>query len=386
MPIQRIALNCCFAAAMALALAAQPQAAQARVLYSFSGSDGAWPSGNIIRDANGNFYGTTVTGGATGYGVVFKLAPDGTETVLHSFNGGAGASPTGLRQDRTTGDLYGVKGGNCNCNVIYKLTLDGTETVLHNFAEDSFYFPVGLRRDSAGNLFGVAKFGGCGAVYELAADGTFSILHEFDRAHGCYPNSRLITDKQHNLYGTAARGGSHCSAQHGCGVVFKLTQDGTYSVLHDFRGRDGNVPLGLVRDDEGNIYGTTAHGGDGGGKFSHGLVFKLAPNGKFSVMHIFTGYGTADGGGPGGDLVSTGTGMIYGTTEYGGGSGCVHNGCGTIFSVAPDGTFTTIYWFSRRSVGACPSALLTEEGDHNIYGTTAGGGANDVGTVFKVRQ
>jgi uncharacterized repeat protein (TIGR03803 family) len=390
-----LALNVWLAAGLALALAGQPEGAQARVLYSFSdGADGGHPNA-LLGDAAGNFYGTTDTGGNLscnppyGCGVVFKLAADGTQTVIHSFNGGDGRGPTGLVQDPATGDFYGVTfyDGGGGAGVIFKLTPEGTEAVLHNFSGgDGGGGPSGLIRDSAGNLYGTTFYGGprdFGVVYELTADGTFSILHSFGGRDGRRPGSQLIRDKRGNLYGTTQEGGGeNCWDVGGCGALFKLAPDSTYTVLHAFKGgKGGKLPSRIARDEAGNIYGTTYYGGERGCRC--GLLYKWAPDGAFAVLDVFHG---SDGAHPH-HLVRTPAGKIYGSTIGGGDAGCGDDGCGTIFRVMPDGALTILYRFTGgEKDGAYPLRLLIEDKDRNVYGVTAGGGAQGVGTVFKVRK
>ena len=237
------------AGAMFVAAVIGTPAAQAQtytVLYRFRGPDGAQPVyGRLIGDSAGNLYGTTVDGGASGLGVVFKLDKTG-ETVLHSFNGTDGSEP---------------------------------------FA--------GLIRDSTGNLYGTTKFGGIwgnGVVFELDTTGTETVLYSFTGGtDGSLPYASLIRDSAGNLYGTTFEGGAS-----GSGVVFELDTTGTETVLYSFtgRGHGANPVAGLIRNSAGNLYGTTANGGASG----HGVVFKVDTTGKETVLYSFTG--GADGGNP----------------------------------------------------------------------------------------
>lgn len=136
--------------------------------------------GSLVRDAAGNLYGTTYGGGTYGAGTVFKVTPDGTETVIHSFtNGSDGGQPVSNLTLGRDGNLYGttVHGGTCSssitgCGVVFKLTLNGSETVLHTFGD----FPdganpwAGLIWDSRGNLYGTTLNGGTaqkGTVFKV---------------------------------------------------------------------------------------------------------------------------------------------------------------------------------------------------------------------------
>jgi len=239
-------------------------------------------------DANGNLYGTAVNGGADNDGTVFKLAPDGTETLLHTFAGGNdGAYPWApLIADRK-GKFYGTTccGGASTQGTVFELTPEGKETVLYNFCAQANCADGGtplaaLLMDRSGNLYGTTSMGGggscnygCGTVFELAADGTETVLYSFcaktNCADGSTPNaSYLIMDKKGNLYGTTTAGGKY-----GDGTVFELAPDGTEKVLHSFAGgSDGSDPSsGLLVNTKGDFYGTAFKGGAN----NDGIVFEV---------------------------------------------------------------------------------------------------------------
>jgi uncharacterized repeat protein (TIGR03803 family) len=267
------------------------------VLHNFAGypSDGCNPYGGLIRDATGNLYGTTYGCGSSGYGTVYELSKNGKEKVLHSFSGGPsdGAQPywTGLLMD-AIGNLYGVtkEGGTANEGVVYKLSKTGTLTVLHSFASgkmlDGCYAYGAPTMDAKGNLYGTTNECGSfdlGTVWKLSTNGTESLLHSFafGTSDGAYPDSGVIMDAKGNLYGTTDGGGSGTACVHGCGTVYKLSKAGTMILLHSFNGSDGQGPQrGLTRDAKGNLYGTTFAGGQRGrSKCTDGCgtVFKLTP-------------------------------------------------------------------------------------------------------------
>jgi uncharacterized repeat protein (TIGR03803 family) len=237
----------------------------------------------LIRDSAGNLYGTSEGGGDWGKGAVFKLDATGNVTVLHSFSGGPdGDDPTaGLVQD-TAGDYYGTTflGGASGYGVVFKLGTAGHETVLHSFTggADGANPLGGVVLDPEGNLYGttfnggsgkyLACFGGpCGVVFKLDPSGRETVLHSFKGPDGDCPVA-LIRDVEGNLYGVTKYGGA------GYGVVFKLDTTGTETVLYTFKGlEDGSTPVaGVIRDAAGNLYGTTQLGG----AFGAGVVFKLA--------------------------------------------------------------------------------------------------------------
>jgi uncharacterized repeat protein (TIGR03803 family) len=268
------------------------------VLHAFTGgSDGGWPYAGLAHDNAGNLYGVSSGGGDFGKGVVFEVDTAGAETVLHSFTGRSdGGDPPGRLVLDTAGNLYGVtaSGGELlcpdGCGVVFKLTPGGTETVLHYFAGyplDGSVPEEGLTMDSAGNIYGTTGFGGAsnkGTVFKLDASGNETVLYSFTGgADGASPYAPLVLDKAGNLYGTTYSGGDTgglCGADGGCGVVFKLDTAGKETVLHTFTGEDGLQPRGaLLPDAAGNLYGTTSIGGDvsGCGGVGCGVVFKLTP-------------------------------------------------------------------------------------------------------------
>ncbi len=354
-------------ALVAAAFAAKPMPPQTfTTLYSFSGSDGAGPQGGMAFDADGNLYGTTYSGGNMhcsdgnyiGCGVVFKLDTAGHETVLHVFK----RNPDGAR-------------------------------------------PGGLIGDAAGNFYGTTYGGGLdvGTVFKVDAAGHETVLFRFrGGAGGAYPNGALTLDPEGNLYGTTASGGTDgCGGEaNGCGVVFKLDKNNKETVLLSFPiDTDGYVPSGnLIRDAEGNLYGTTGAGGEipcGNYGYGCGVVFKLNKAGKETLLHTFTG--GADGTAPSG-LTRDAAGNLYGTTIYGGTATgpCEINptaaGCGTIFKLDPSGHKTLLYSFQGRQGGASPTAILIRDAHGNLYGVTNSGGIGTVcggtivgcGVVFKV--
>lgn len=152
----------------------------------------------------------------------------------------------------------------------------------------------------------------------------------------------------------------------------------TESILHEFTSTpDGAGPYAGLVNVKGTLYGTTT----GGGTTGYGTVFKISPSGKLSVLYSFSG--TTDGANPYGNLVDV-NGTLYGTTAFAGGSGCYGSGCGTVFKITTSGKESTIYSFKGGSTdGAFPEAgLIYVKGA--LYGTTAGGGTNSAGSVFKL--
>lgn len=266
-----------------------------KVLYSFNGSNGYNPEG-LSRDRDGNLYGESFYAGGC-CGLVFKITPGGDESTLYTFRGGSdGANPAaGLIKDRA-GNFYGTTffggGGTVctwnppsGCGTVYKLTPDGTETVLYAFSGggDGANPQARLSSDKDGNLYGTTYFGGAygyGVVFRLTPEGKETVLHSFTGgADGGYPGRVQFIGKFDKLYGTTVSGGETACASAGCGVIFTVTLDGTFEVLHTFTGgSDGALPLGeLTKDTFGNLYGTAALGGVTNCDEGCGTVFKLKP-------------------------------------------------------------------------------------------------------------
>jgi uncharacterized repeat protein (TIGR03803 family) len=313
------------------------RAGKYRVLYSFLGfPDGEGPQGGVVRDAAGNLYGTTSAGGPNSYGTVFKLDATGKETILYAFTGGAdGEFPnTGLVRDGA-GNLYGATelGGPNQSGTIFKLDTAGNETVLHAFTGSSDgRLPQGpLLLDVDGSLYGTTyqggdlscgSFFGCGVVFKIDAAGSYSVLHTFELTDGASPYVGLARDSQGNLYGTTAFGGTR-----DYGVIFEIDTAGNYSTLYNFNlNKVGVNPGEVVVDPQGLVYTTTT--GSAGGS---GTVLKLHSTGAATVLHTFE---NSDGAAPF-RLLLTKSGVLYGSTLEGGVGGCLQGGCGVIFSITP---------------------------------------------------
>jgi uncharacterized repeat protein (TIGR03803 family) len=353
--------------------------------------DGGDPSGDLIL-VKGVLYGTTTNGGNHHNGTVFKVAPTGTETILYNFgtNTVDGKQPmAGLVRDGA-GNIYGTTftGGTTGTKgTVFKVT-GKKEKLLHNFTgtpdgEAPLFGSMVL--DSGGNLYGTTNVGGkgtcsngCGTVFKINSAGKETILHSFQNngKDGMNPYGGLILDSTGNLYGTTNNGGNTRF-----GTVFTInTSTGKEKVLHSFKQSDGQGPLSrLVRDSGGNLYGTTYSGGVG----SSGTVFKLTPSGHLTTLYSFTGL--TDGGFPWGGLVLDAKGNLYGTTTSGGGGSC-SGGCGVIFKVAPKGKETVLWNFDGGAGGFFTYAGLVRDTKGNLYGNTfyGGDGGCNCGIVYKL--
>lgn len=333
------------------------------VLYTFLDRADGCDAHALIRDGSGNIYGTASFGGQVGCGnlgcgTVFKLDKKGNFTPLYTFTGGTdGANPYGGLVRDAAGNLYGAtpSGGAYGYGDVFKLDTTYHLTVLYAFTGGTDGgFPLGsMVRDAAGNLYGNTQSGGdltcgsgngsgCGTVFKLDTKGNLTVLHTFSGgADGAFPGTVIQIGT--NLYGTTQNGGDlACVGARGigCGVVFRIDGKRTFTVLYTFGGGADGSEAGangwgaaLARDQNGNLYGATSLGGDLnciGSNKGCGTVFRLDPTGKLTVLYDFTGetdgtptfYGT--------DLVRDQAGNLYGVTvPLGNGS------LGTVFRIAP---------------------------------------------------
>jgi uncharacterized repeat protein (TIGR03803 family) len=393
--------------ALVAILASGPRAAAAgKVIYSFAGDeDGEYTDTDLVIDSAGSLYGSSVLGGEFGGGTVFRLTQSGRSwihTVLYSFTGGAdGGEPyKGVTLD-AQGNIYGtaVTGGTgfCEggCGVAYKLTNSGgtwSQTVIHSFSggDDGSGPGAGLTIDNQGNLYGMAPTGGAyglGVIYRLHPDASgnwsFKVIHTFtggtDGATGSA--GRLLLHAGH-LYGVATAGGAN-----GKGVAFDLTPsqaaEWNLRTIYAFRGQpDAGFPYGgLLLDASGNLYGTTYY--DGANNL--GSVYQLSPTagGRWTETVLYSFRGGGDGQNSISNLVSDAAGNLYGTTSEGG-AGC---SCGTIFKLAPgpNGTWTesVVHRFRGPPDAAFPYNGMVPDSAGNFYGASVHGGTDGEGAIYK---
>jgi uncharacterized repeat protein (TIGR03803 family) len=351
------------------AMASRLPAQTLTTLYNFctqtNCTDGATPVGGVIAGTDGNLYGMTEAGGLGftqfpfftdfGRGTLFKLTPGGL-TTLYDFCVNQNPSncfmnPQGELVQGTDGNFYGT-------------TFTGGSTFCPNVA-------------------------GCGTIFKVTPAGIFDSLYNFcgggsPCADGRGPSPLLTQGRDGNFYGTTQFGGINDS-----GTIFKITPGGTLTTIYSFCPPfpfggcpDGEQPMGgVVEGPDNNFYGTTSGGGT---NIVGGTIFKVTSGGTLTTLYSFCSLkggpsGCVDGGGSEAWLIQSPDGTSYGTTSYGN---------GTVFKIAPDGTFTSLYTFCSQPLcvdGDRPqTAGLFRGPDGNLYGTTAFGGANNSGTVFKV--
>lgn len=399
--------------AIALLIASSAAVSHAQtftILGNFDGANGAAPT-SLIRGADGNLYGTTEGAGTNNLqllGSVFKITPNGGLTNLYTFCPPVG-TPPGTPPDcsegvqppgiilGTDGNFYGTTSGGTPgtkgyYGTIFKITPAGVLTTLHYSKSDSSegQGPGSLTQASDGNFYGTRIFGGAyqsGTIFKMTPDGTLSVLYNFGSAlnSGVRPESAMIQGTDGSLYGTTLYGGVHSpngpNGPFNGGTMFKFTPGGalggTLAQLYNFGAiaTDGVVPFSpLVQATDGNFYGLTRSGGLNG----TGSIFKSASDGTVTTVYSFSGSGVDGTGGGVGALIQATDGNFYGTTN---GLGGVNLG-GTVFKLTPDGAFSVLHSFSSTE-GTYPNAIL-QGADGNLYGTASLGGQGGYGIVWKI--
>jgi uncharacterized repeat protein (TIGR03803 family) len=344
------------------------------ILYSFTGGiDGANPYAGVILDPAGNLYGTTYTGGAQKGGVIYKIIPSGQEVIIHTFSGSGIGPYAGVIRD-SAGNLYGATAGSAE---IYKVDAAGNYTALYDFREsEGSPKPEGdLVRDAVGNLYGTTQsnpLGGLGQVYKLTTGGKLIVMYQFPGAttnlapNG--PNAGPILDSQGNLYGATPTGGV-------AGMIYKINSSAQITALYDFQGAPGGTDpnTGVILTWSGEFYGATANGGAA----NAGTVYKVTSTGRETVLYTFAG--GVDGSHPGAGVVIDSAGNVYGTTELGGAANQ-----GVIYRVDAGGHESVLYSFSGGADGGEPLAGVIRDSSGNIYGTTFLGGTSNAGVVYRL--
>jgi uncharacterized repeat protein (TIGR03803 family) len=369
--------------------------------FAGTGADGASPGyGSLLMDANGNLFGTTLSGGTNGGGTVFELVNTGsgyTYQSLAAFDGASnvsGNSPfAGLTMD-SSGNLFGVTegGGSAGSGTVFELVNTGSgyssqPLTLATFTGPNGADPTGtLVADANGNLFGTTQSGGqygYGSVFEMVHSGSgYSqpvVLSSFNFNNGAAPTGPLIVDANGDLFGTTAQGGPGSQ-----GTVFELVNTGSgYGqplTLASFDGSNGSyLYAGLTADAQGDLFGTTYSGGAN----SSGTVFELVHSGSGYTFETIANldYNVTGGYVIGGVSVDA-QGNVFGTTDAGGA-----NGFGTVFELVHGASGyslpLTVYAFGGAD-GAMPESSVILDANGNLFGTTSGGGASGSGTVFEL--
>jgi uncharacterized repeat protein (TIGR03803 family) len=371
----------------------------------------ARPMGGVIKATNGVFYGTAYDGGSAGCGGVFKVAPDGTLTMIHTFSGNDGCHPVGELVQSADGHLYGTTwvGGphadlvlGAGTGTIFRISLPGeTFQVLHAFAPfdaENQWYPegvnpfAGLTVGPGGALYGITNAGGpqpnglsCfgpgGTFFKVTPAGV-EVLYTLDASSdGCGANAGLTLGPDGNFYGTTAHGGGLSAA----GTIFRVSPEGIFTKLFAFVQHaacicwaDGSQPVAEpVLDSDGNIYGTASGGGPAG--TGSGTIWKLSPSGQLTVLKAFSGAGSGlDGSFPTAGLTWGSDGLLYGTTLSGG-----PETVGTVFRITTSGSHEVLHTFDI-SDGAGPDGRLIETSPGVFIGTAQQGSDLGGGVVFQL--
>jgi uncharacterized repeat protein (TIGR03803 family) len=345
--------------------------AQPTLVHEFGNTnDGTKPQCSVISD--GTFlYGTAMEGGTNNFGIIYKVRPDGTGySKLYDFDGGVNGS-------HPYGELLSIG------TTLYGMTYDGSTGygVLYKIKNDGTGMTKLLDFGGVNGQYPVGALFSDGTflygmtnstIFKIKPDGTgYTTIHTFDGTHGTNPHGSLISDGTY-LYGMTSSGGN--SGSNHLGLIFRIMPDGTgFTVLYEFTGPNGDGPNGSLLLEGGKLYGYT----NSGGVDNQGTIFEILPDGT-GYVDLYDFHGSVGGGKPeNGALVSDGT-YLYGTTSGGG----AHN-IGTIYKIKHDGTsFTDIFDLDVTN-GAFALASLFNDGTY-LYGTTNSGGINSGGVVFKL--
>lgn len=365
---------------IALAIVADSQVLT--TLVNFNQTSGMYPASTLVQGLDGNLYGTTEDGGNGGDGTVFKVTTKGVLTTLYVFclqqDCADGQRPRAGLVQGTDGNLYGTTsqgGGTFKFGTVFRITPQGVLTTLHSFDSPEGMSPnAPLVQGSDGNFYGTTYEGGSwgdGTVFKMTPSGELTTLHSFYViTEGGYPTAGLIQASDGNLYGTTSYGENY-----GRGTVFKVTPQGTVTILQNFGVSDGAGPFApLIQAADGNFYSTTIAGGAN----NSGTVFKMSPDGALTTIYSFCSLQyCADGEQTRAGLAQGTDGNFYGTTP----TSTMYPG--TIFKITPLGTFTLLHTFKWQD-GSAPAAGLVQGSDGDFYGTTEYGGPDSDGTVFRL--
>jgi uncharacterized repeat protein (TIGR03803 family) len=396
-------------------------------LFSFSGTNGIEPEGQLVQTSDGTLYGTArdttfekrgnANFGFNGRGTIFRITTNGVFSSIINFprsmtNGAFPRSGLTIGDD---GNFYGTttSGGVEQKGTVFRLTTNGALTTLALFnhtngespvasllkTKDNFLWGTTVQggEEDAKHLQRVIVFNGYGTIFSLTPNGKLKTVHNFDGLNGANPSSSLVQGNDGCIYGTTIFGGANWLvthkmtnefSEHGFGTVFKINTNGEMSTLLAFNGYTGQTPTAIAISSDGSIYGITSRGGakntaDPNQEYAWqpfkggGTIFKISSTGEFKTLVLFYG---ANGLNPSSFCFGK-DGSFYGATTGGGA-----NGQGTIFKLTTNGKFTTLYSFKEpgSSFPNTRNSLMQGE-DGNLYGTTCRFGENGCGSIFRLK-
>ncbi len=349
-------------------------------LYNFSSDAGGRGPNGLTLGSNGLLYGTTQFGPSNRFGSAFSFSPSALFTMVATFGSPNGSIPKASLVPGNDGNLYGTtrSGGALDGGTVFKMSVAGAITTLHSFTgeSDGAYPQAALIQATDGSFYGTAQNGGdfgFGNVFRILPDGTFSTVYSFTGgADGSAPTDSLVQAKDGNFYGMTPGGAR------GFGNIYRLTAQGVLTTIYTFtNGTDGSAPSGaLVQGTDGSLYGVTKRNTIAGFTFN-GTVFKVTTNGVLTTLYPFN---FGEGAIPTAGLMLASDGNFYGTTDSGGA-----NALGTLFRISPGGTYETLVSFDGFNDGSHPGSAVVEGPDGSLYGTTTSGGPGGQGTIFRLR-
>jgi len=309
----------------------------------------------LSQGPDGTIYGTSASGGDFDQGAVFKIALDGSTTLIHSFNGGVGNGPTWPVVVGPDGSLY----GSTPTGLVYKISAGGVYQIIHDFGSTGIVSGK-LVLDQHGNILGTNELGGvngAGSIFKITPAGLYTSLHDFSyHTEGTSTLAGIVIGPDGDYYGDCGGGGTNDD-----GTIFKLTPSGQFTVLYSFADNgDGSAPLGeLVVGPDAALYGTT---------LIYGTIFRITTSGEFSTVHQFL---TSEGRGCQNPLVLGPDGVLYGSTSN------------SFFSYDPDGNVFSLFHTLSTLEGDLANGMIVHS-DGRLYGATRLAGSFGSGTFFKI--
>jgi uncharacterized repeat protein (TIGR03803 family) len=374
-----LALSGAVGAATASDAAAQPYA----VVATLSAEAGRTPN-TLMRASDGNLYGTTRSGSTFNHGAIYKIDPNGTLTVIHTFTATEPYSPYDALVEGPDSQLYGTAYLGGGLGGIFKVDASGTVTPLHTFMGlDGANPQAGLVLGRDGFFYGTTAFGGavdCGTVFKMDPSGNLTTIHQFTCSDGGSPRGALVQGADGNFYGKTMYGSLSPVP-----TIFRIAPDGALTTLHTFNSIEAASAFGtLMQASDGNFYGTTSQGGT----YGFGTIFRMDPSGGFTTLVNFSG---PDGRNPRPGLVQASDGNLYGVTMYGAltDPSCAVDWCnvglGTIFMMDLSGKLTTVHSFALSGDGAAVPLDRLLQVDNDLWGVTSRGVVDMASTVFRLR-